>query len=96
MATEYRSIEDAVRGIKESSYEIQTESRLAYSGLKREQNITEILKKYAWLYNLETVRRVEEAYRAETDPENKERLRRVYFYPDELKGHTERVYRPGR
>ena len=80
MATEFRSIEDAVRGIKESTYEIQTESRLAYSGLKREQNIAEILEKYAWLYNLETVRRVEEAYRAETEPENEERLRRVYYY----------------
>ena len=22
-------------------------------------------------------------------------LRTVYFYPDQLKGHTERVYRPG-
>ena len=22
-------------------------------------------------------------------------LREVYFYPDQLKGHTERVYRPG-
>jgi hypothetical protein len=85
VATEYRSIEEAVRGIRASTYEIQTESRLAYSGLKREQNITEILEKYAWLYNLETVRRVKEAYRAGADPENKERLRRVYYYL--LEGH---------
>ena len=80
MATEFRSIEDAVRGIEKSTYEIQTESRLVYSGLKREQNIAAILEKYAWLYNPETVRRVEETYRAETDAENKERLRRVYYY----------------
>src|ERR687889_639874 len=80
VATEFRSVEDAVRGIKESTYEIQTESRLAYSGLKREQNIAEILEKYAWLYNHESVQRVEEAYRAETEPENEERLRRVYYY----------------
>src|SRR5215211_2262149 len=73
-------MEDAVRGIRESTYEIQTESRLVYSGLKREQNITEVLKKYARLYNLETVRRIEGADGAETDPENKERLRRVYYY----------------
>jgi hypothetical protein len=73
-------MEDAVRGIRESTYEIQTESRLVYSGLKREQNITEVLKKYARLYNLETVRRIKGAYGAETDPENKERLRRVYYY----------------
>src|ERR687890_259910 len=80
VATEFRSIEDAVRGIEKSTYEIQTESRLVYSGLKQEQNIAEVLEKYAWLYNPETVRRVEETYRAETDPENKERLRRVYYY----------------
>jgi hypothetical protein len=80
VATEFRSIEDAVRGIEQSTYEIQTESRLVYSGLKREQNIAEVLKKYAWLYNSETVQRVEETYRAETNPENKERLRRIYYY----------------
>src|ERR687894_2567128 len=80
VATESRPIEDAVRGIKESTYEIQTESRLAYSGLKREQNIAGVLEKYAWLYSLEAVRRAGEAYRAETDPENRERLRRVYYY----------------
>jgi hypothetical protein len=86
VATEFRFIEDAVRGIKESSYEIQTESRLAYSGLKREQNIAAILERYAWLYNLETVRRVGAAYGAETDPEKGERLRRVYYHL--LEGHV--------
>jgi hypothetical protein len=80
VVTEYRFIEDTVRGIKESNYEIQTESRLAYSGLKREQNIAEILEKYAWLYNLETIRQLETAYGAETEPEYKERLRRVYYH----------------
>ncbi|MDQ4127823.1 MAG: hypothetical protein M3151_07750 [Actinomycetota bacterium] len=80
MATESRYIEDTVRGIRESTYEIQTESRLAYSGLKREQDIASVLERFAWLYNAETVRRAEEAYRAEGDPKNKERLRRVYHY----------------
>jgi len=80
VTTEFRSIEDTVSGIRESTYEIQTESRLAYSGLKREQNIAEVLERYAWLYNLETVRRIEAAHGAETDPQNKERLRRVYHY----------------
>jgi hypothetical protein len=80
VATEFHSIEGVVKGIKESTYEIQTESRLAHSGLKREQNITAVLERYAWLYNLDTVRRMEEAYREETDPENKERVRRVYYH----------------
>jgi hypothetical protein len=35
MATEAHSIEDVINGIKESTYEVQTESRLAYSGLKK-------------------------------------------------------------
>jgi hypothetical protein len=80
VATAFRSIEDIIKGIRESTYKVQTESRLAYSGLKREQNIASVLKKYAWLYNRETVRRAEEAYREETDSVSKERLRRVYYY----------------
>jgi hypothetical protein len=80
VATEFSSMEDVVRGIEESTYEIQTESRLVYSGLKREQNLAEILEKYAWLYSPVTVRRVEEMYRAEINPENEERLRRIYYY----------------
>ena len=47
MATEFRSTEDVVKGIERSTYEIQTESRLVYSGLKREQNIAEILEESA-------------------------------------------------
>jgi len=92
VATEFRSVEDAVRGIKESTYEIQTESRLAYSGLKQEQNISAVLERYAWLYNLETVRHIEEAYREETNPESKERLRRVYYHL--LEGHIEQQISP--
>jgi hypothetical protein len=87
VAIEFRSLEDIIKGIKESTYEIQTESRLAYSGLKRKQNIAGVLKKYAWLYNLETVRRAGEAYNTEMDRENKERLRRVYYYL--LEGYIE-------
>src|SRR5918994_6122783 len=92
VATEFRSIEDAVRGIKESTYEIQTESRLAYSGIKQEQNITAVLEKYAWLYNLDTLRHIEEAYREESDPENEERVRRVYYHL--LGGYIEQQIAP--
>jgi hypothetical protein len=92
VAAKFRSVENAIRGIKESTYEIQTESRLAYSGIKREQNITAVLEKYAWLYNLDTVRRIEEAYREESDPENKERVRRVYYHL--LGGYIEQQIAP--
>jgi hypothetical protein len=92
MAAESRYIEDTIRGIRKSTYEIQTESRLAYSGLKREQDVAGVLVKYSWLYNAETVRRAEEAYRAEADPENKERLRRVYHCL--LEGYVDRRTAP--
>nr|MDP9486485.1 hypothetical protein [Actinomycetota bacterium] len=92
MATESRHIEAIISGIRESTYEIQTESRLAYSGLKREQDIAGVLERYAWLYNAETVRRAEEAYHAEGDPGDKERLRRVYHYL--LEGYVDRRTAP--
>ena len=88
MATDSRHIEDIVRGIRESTYEIQTESRLAYSGLKREQDTAGVLERYAWLYSVENVRRAEEAYRAEVGPAKQERLRRVFHYL--LEGYVER------
>ena len=88
MATDSRHIEDIVRGIRESTYEIQTESRLAYSGLKREQDTAGVLERYAWLYSVENVRRAEEAYRAEVGPAKQERLRRVFHYL--LGGYVER------
>jgi hypothetical protein len=68
------------KDIKKSTYEVQTESKLAYSGLKKEQNIAGVLKKYAWLYAPQSVRKAQEAYRAEVDPQNRERLRRIYCY----------------
>ena len=92
MAAESRHTEDTIRGIRESTYEIQTESRLAYSGLKREQDVAGVLEKYAWLYNAEAVRRAEGAYRAEADQGNKERLRRVYHYL--LEGYVDRRTAP--
>jgi hypothetical protein len=92
MTTEARYTEYTIRGIRDSTYEIQTESRLAYSGLKRVQNVASVLEKYAWLYDAETVRRAEEAYRAEADPGNKERLRRVYHYL--LEGYVDRRTAP--
>lgn len=88
MATESISTELIIQGIEDSNYEVQTEARLAGVGLKDEQDIASVLEKYAWLYNFETVQQAEEAYRAEADPENKERLRRVYYYL--LDGYMER------
>ncbi len=73
-------IEDIVKGIHDSTYEIETESRLARVGLKDTQDIASILAKYSWLYNLETLETIKEAYDSETEPKQKERLRRIYYY----------------
>ena len=80
MVTESHSIEEIIRGIRNSTYKVETEGRLAGAGLKEEQDIAGVLEEYAWLYNLKTVYRMQEAYSAEADLLEKERLRRVYYY----------------
>ncbi len=88
MTTESITVDGIIKGIEQSTYDVETESRLARVGLKDGQDIAGILEKYAWLYNLETVRVAQEAYSSETDPANQERLRRVYYYV--LDGYVER------
>ncbi|MEJ7654217.1 MAG: hypothetical protein WKH64_13295 [Chloroflexia bacterium] len=88
MTTQTTDIVEIVKGIEQSTYDVETESRLARVGLKDGQDIASILEQYAWLYNLETVKAAENAYRAESDPAEKERLRRVYYYV--LNGFIER------
>lgn len=89
MATQTLSTEDILEGIEQSTYEIDTESRLARVGLKDDQDIASILERYAWLYSLESVGRMREAYEREPDPAEKERLRRVLYYV--LDGYVERA-----
>lgn len=92
MTTEPGSVEGILEGIRQSTYEVQTELRLADAGLKEEQGIADILERYAWLYNPETVRQAWQAHRAEHKPERRERLRRVYYYL--LDGYLERRAAP--
>ncbi len=88
MTTRPDSIEDVVKGIRDSIYEVETESRLVGAGLKEEQDVAGVLEKYAWLYDPQTVRRVRQACRAQTAASEKERLRRVYYHL--LEGYLER------
>jgi hypothetical protein len=74
------SIEEIVKGIRECNYELTTESRLVGAGLKEEQDLASVLEKYAWLYEPQTIRQVREAYHAQTDAGEQERLRRVYYH----------------
>jgi hypothetical protein len=64
VATKPDSIEEIVEGIRNSDYELTTESRLAGAGMKEEQDAVGVLEKYAWLYDPRTARRVREACRA--------------------------------
>ena len=79
MATEFRSTEDAVQGHREEHLRDPNREQARLQRLEAEQNIAAILEKYAWLYNPEIVRRVEETYRRDRCGEQ-ERLRRVYYY----------------
>ncbi|MDQ3327486.1 MAG: hypothetical protein M3506_03055 [Chloroflexota bacterium] len=73
-------IDKIIRGIRDSSYELDTESRLARVGLKDEQDSAGVLEKYAWLYNPETVHWARDAYEREADTREHERLRRAYYF----------------
>src|SRR5918997_2678963 len=88
VATKPDSIDDIIKGIRDSNCALATESRLAGAGLKEEQDIASVMDRFAWLYNLDTVRQAEDAYRSENDPEGRERLRRVYYHL--LDGYLER------
>ena len=80
MTTQAKAINDIVQGNRDSSYELDTESRLARVGLKDEQDIASVLEKYAWLYNRATVQRARVAWEREAEPAEKNRLRRAYYF----------------
>ena len=49
-----------VRGLRDSTYELQNEGRLVRAGLKTEQDTASIVERYAWLYSGETLEAVGE------------------------------------
>jgi len=73
------TLQEIFKSLEKSKYEIDTESRLARVGLKDEQKIAPILKKYDRLYDLLTVNFVKENYKKETKPNIKEQLRLLFF-----------------
>jgi oligoendopeptidase F len=58
---------------------MNTESRLARVGLKKEQKIAPILEKYNWLYDLPTINFVKKRYQEETNPNKKEQLKLLFY-----------------
>jgi hypothetical protein len=53
--------EEIVRGLRDSSYELQNEGRQVRAGLKAEQDTAAIIERYAWLYSEEALAVVEAA-----------------------------------
>jgi hypothetical protein len=62
-----------VRGLRDSSSELQNEGRLVRAGLKTEQDTASIVERYAWLYTEETLDVVGEPIPA--DDEERRRVR---------------------
>src|SRR5262252_8648727 len=46
---------EVVRGLRDSTYELQNEGRLVRAGLKTEQDTASIVERYAWLYSSEAL-----------------------------------------
>jgi len=73
------TLQEIFKSLEKSKYEIDTESRLARVGLKKEQKIAPILEKYHWLYDLPTLDFVKRNYQKETNANRKEQLRLLFF-----------------
>jgi len=73
------TIKKILHSLEKFIYEINTESRLARVGLKKEQKIAPIVKKYQWLYSLPTINFVKKAYEEEKNEDNKKQLKLLFF-----------------
>src|SRR6516162_968325 len=51
--------DDIVRGLRDSTYELQNEGRRVRAGLKEEQETAAIIERYAWLYSDEALAAVD-------------------------------------
>ena len=73
------TIQKIIKSLEKNMYEMNTESRLARVGLKKEQKIAPILAKYNWLYNLTTINFVKKSYQKETNLNKKEQLKLLFY-----------------
>jgi len=73
------TLQKIIKSLEKNMYEMNTESRLARVGLKKEQKIAPILAKYNWLYDLTTINFVKKSYQEETNPNEKEQLKLLFY-----------------
>lgn len=73
------TIQKIIKSLEKNMYEMNTESRLARVGLKKEQKIAPIFKKCQWLYDLPTINFVKKEYQKQTNSNKKEQLKLLFY-----------------
>ncbi len=73
------TLREIIKAFDQSLYEISEEARLTWVGLKEEQKITPIFKKYVWLYDLPTLNFLKKEYQKEKNPSQKKQLKYLFF-----------------
>jgi len=73
------TLENIEKAMAESIYELETDSRLVRTGLKKNQESEKILIKYNWLFSLDTLNFVKNLLLGETKSDLSAQLKIIYF-----------------
>jgi len=68
-----------LKGVEQLNYELNTETRLVRAGQKETQETEPIMKRHEWLASLSVVKLVQAQLNRARDPDERERLERLYF-----------------
>ncbi len=68
-----------LKGVEQLNYELSTETRLVRAGQKEKQETEPIMKRHDWLASLSVVKLVQAQLNRARDPDERERLERLYF-----------------
>ncbi|MFZ2640501.1 MAG: hypothetical protein WA117_05895 [Verrucomicrobiia bacterium] len=68
-----------LKGVEQLNYEISTETRLVRAGQKERQETEAIIKRHEWLASLSVAKLVQAQLNRARDPDERERLDRLYF-----------------
>lgn len=73
------TIQKIIKSLEKNMYEMNTESRLARVGLKKEQRIAPIFKKYQGLYELPKLNFVKRSFQKENNLNKKKQLKLLFY-----------------
>jgi hypothetical protein len=68
-----------LKGVEQLNYELSTETRLVRAGQKETQETEAIMKRHEWLASLSVAKLVQAQLNRARDPDERERLERLYF-----------------